>query len=557
MTQPRFGADAIVASLKQHGVDKVFGIPGAKIDRLFEKLEHEPGAPELIVTRHEQNAAFMAQAYARLTDKTGVVVATSGPGVGNLATGLMTAQAEGDAVLAIGGQVQRKDLQRQTHQSTPSVQLMAPITNYSAEIQDPANNEETLANAFAASQGAKHGAAFVSVPQDIDDAPLTEAGLPVYQPAQAGPAPLAAIKAVAKRIKAAQFPVLLVGLRGSAPKEAAALHALLAQTGLPVVETFQAAGVVTRELASTSYFGRIGLFRNQVGDRLLRQSDLVVTIGYDAIEYEPRNWNAAQNATIVNLDTIPAQIDNYFAPVAQLIGEIAQTLTLLTSELPDFVYPAAAKAQLIALKAELEADQAAVAPTNQAVSHPLAVVQALQKQVSDDMIVSVDVGSHYIWMARHFRSYQARHLLFSNGMQTLGVALPWAMVAAMLHPEQKAVAVCGDGGFLYSGAELTTAVQHQLNLVTIVWNDGGNYDMVRFQEELKYGQAAGTKFGDLDIVKFAESTGATGLRVQSPDQLDTVLAQAFATDGPVVVDVPVDYSGNQALAQQLIDSQLG
>ena len=227
---------------------------------------------------------------------------------------------------------------------------------------------------------------------------------------------------------------------------------------------------------------------------------------------------------------------------------------MLTSELPDFVYPAAAKAQLVALKAELEADQAAVAPTNQAVSHPLAVVQALQKQVSDDMIVSVDVGSHYIWMARHFRSYQARHLLFSNGMQTLGVALPWAMVAAMLHPEQKAVAVCGDGGFLYSGAELTTAVQHQLNLVTIVWNDGGNYDMVRFQEELKYGQAAGTKFGDLDIVKFAESTGATGLRVQSPDQLDTVLAQAFATDGPVVVDVPVDYSGNQALAQQLIDS---
>ena len=154
------------------------------------------------------------------------------------------------------------------------------------------------------------------MPQDIDDAPLTDAGLPAYQPAQAGPAPLAAIKAVAKRIKAAQFPVLLVGLRGSAPKEAAALHALLAQTGLPVVETFQAAGVVTRELAPTSYFGRIGLFRNQVGDRLLRQSDLVVTIGYDAIEYEPRNWNAAQNATIVNLDTIPAQIDNYFAPVA-------------------------------------------------------------------------------------------------------------------------------------------------------------------------------------------------------------------------------------------------
>lgn len=552
-----YGADVVVDSLKKHGVEKVFGIPGAKIDRLFEKLEHDPEAPELIITRHEQNAVFMAQAYSRLTGKTGVVIATSGPGVGNLTTGLMTAQAEGDAVLAIGGQVPRRDLQRQTHQSTPAVQIMAPITNYSAEIQDPENIAETLANAFEATQGARRGAAFVSLPQDVDDAIVTSAMLPAPTAPEVGPAALTSIQTLAQRIREAKFPVLLVGLRGAATKEADALHQLLSTASLPVVETFQAAGVVTRELAPTAYFGRIGLFRNQIGDQLLRDSDLVVTVGYDAIEYEPRNWNADNQAQIVNIDTIPAQIDNHFVPVHQLIGDIAQTLTLLAQELTGYVYPTAGQTKLAEYKATLEKDQEALAPNDGVLNDPLAVVQAIQKQVNDDTLVSIDVGSHYIWMARHFRSYQPRHLLISNGMQTLGVALPWAMVAAMLHPEKKSVAVCGDGGFMFSGAELTTAVAHKLNLITIVWNDGGNYDMVKFQEELKYGQAAGTKFGNLDIVKFAESAGATGFRVNTPSELTTVLTKAFATEGPVVVDVPVDYANNQALAKQLINSQLG
>lgn len=153
--------------------------------------------------------------------------------------------------------------------------------------------------------------------------------------------------------------------------------------------------------------------------------------------------------------------------------------------------------------------------------------------------------------------YEPRHLLISNGMQTLGVGLPWAMVAAMLHPEHQAVAVVGDGGFLFSGAELATAVQHHLNVVVIVWNDGGHYDMVKFQEEMKYPQAAGIKFGPVDIVKYAESCGATGLRVNKPTELKDTLQKAFKTDGPVVVDVPVDYSHNRELAAKLISSQLG
>ena len=559
MEEKLHGADVVIDSLRKHGVNLVFGIPGAKIDRLFEGLDGQDSedAPKLIVTRHEQNAAFMAQAYGRLTGKTGVAITTSGPGVGNLATGIMTANAEGDPMLAIGGQVQRKDLHRATHQSTPSTEIMAPITQYSAEIQDPNNISEIMANAFEASQDARKGAAFVSLPQDVDDAEVTEKPLPIYETPKMGPADPNDLQKLVELIKNSKMPVILVGQRGADEEITTALRKLLSDYLLPVVETYQAAGVVSRDLEQQSYFGRIGLFRNQVGDQLLQQSDLVIAVGYDPIEYEPRNWNKEGNLRIVNLDTLPAQIDNHYTPIMQLVGNIAISLTELDKLLKGYEYPLAATEQLAKYKQELDQDKKIQVPASNDASHPLAVVHAIQENVTDDMHVALDVGSHYIWMARHFRCYQPRHLLISNGMQTLGVGLPWAMVAAMLYPEHKSVAVCGDGGFLFSGAELATAVQHHLNVVTIVWNDGGHYDMVKFQEEMKYSQAAGVKFGNVDIVKYAESFGATGLRVNEPADLTKVISQAFNIDGPVVVDVPVDYSNNKELAANLIDSQLG
>ena len=559
MEEKLHGADVVIDSLRKHGVNLVFGIPGAKIDRLFEGLDGQDSedAPKLIVTRHEQNAAFMAQAYGRLTGKTGVAITTSGPGVGNLATGIMTANAEGDPMLAIGGQVQRKDLHRATHQSTPSTEIMAPITQYSAEIQDPNNISEIMANAFEASQDARKGAAFVSLPQDVDDAEVTEKPLPIYETPKMGPADPNDLQKLVELIKNSKMPVILVGQRGADEEITTALRKLLSDYSLPVVETYQAAGVVSRDLEQQSYFGRIGLFRNQVGDQLLQQSDLVIAVGYDPIEYEPRNWNKEGNLRIVNLDTLPAQIDNHYTPIMQLVGNIAISLTELDKLLKGYEYPLAATEQLAKYKQELDQDKKIQVPASNDASHPLAVVHAIQENVTDDMHVALDVGSHYIWMARHFRCYQPRHLLISNGMQTLGVGLPWAMVAAMLYPEHKSVAVCGDGGFLFSGAELATAVQHHLNVVTIVWNDGGHYDMVKFQEEMKYSQAAGVKFGNVDIVKYAESFGATGLRVNKPADLTKVISQAFNIDGPVVVDVPVDYSNNKELAANLIDSQLG
>jgi acetolactate synthase-1/2/3 large subunit len=553
----RYGADAIIDSLVNHDVKYVFGVPGAKIDRVFEKLEHPTNekAPQLIITRHEQNAAFMAQGIGRITGKPGVVLTTSGPGVSNLATGLVTATAEGDPVLAISGQVQRTDLLRLTHQSMDNVALLAPVTKYAAEVQEPENISEVIANAYQEAEAAKQGASFVSVPQDVTDSEVKTAPIAPMPAPVLGPASPVESTLLAQRIKTAKLPVLLLGMRASDPETTKSIRNLVEETHLPVVETFQGAGIIPRELED-DFFGRVGLFRNQPGDQLLKHADLVITVGYDPIEYEPRNWNNEGDANIIVIDSMRAEVDKNFQPERELVGDISQTLDFLLPYMKGFKLPESSREYLDGLQEKLKLrDEPPAVTENQVTSHPLSIIQALQDRVTDDMTVSVDVGSFYIWMARHFKSYNPRHLLFSNGMQTLGVALPWAISAALVRPNTQIVSVSGDGGFLFSSQDLETAVRLGLNIVHIIWNDG-HYDMVKFQEELKYGKSAGVNFGSVDFVKYAESFGATGLRVEKAQDLEKVLDQAFATEGPVVVDIPVDYSDNKELGKQILEDQL-
>lgn len=553
----RYGADAIIDSLVNHDVKYVFGVPGAKIDRVFERLEHPTNekAPQLIITRHEQNAAFMAQGIGRITGKPGVVLTTSGPGVSNLATGLVTATAEGDPVLAISGQVQRTDLLRLTHQSMDNVALLAPVTKYAAEVQEPENISEVIANAYQEAEAAKQGASFVSVPQDVTDSEVKTAPIAPMPAPVLGPASPVESTLLAQRIKTAKLPVLLLGMRASDPETTKSIRNLVEETHLPVVETFQGAGIIPRELED-NFFGRVGLFRNQPGDQLLKHADLVIAVGYDPIEYEPRNWNNEGDANIIVIDSMRAEVDKNFQPERELVGDISQTLDFLLPYMKGFKLPESSREYLDGLQEKLKLrDEPPAVTENQVTSHPLSIIQALQDRVTDDMTVSVDVGSFYIWMARHFRSYNPRHLLFSNGMQTLGVALPWAISAALVRPNTQIVSVSGDGGFLFSSQDLETAVRLGLNIVHIIWNDG-HYDMVKFQEELKYGKSAGVNFGSVDFVKYAESFGATGLRVEKAQDLEKVLDQAFATEGPVVVDIPVDYSDNKELGKQILEDQL-
>lgn len=553
----RYGADAIVESLINHQVKYVFGIPGAKIDRLFDLLDHpkDPNSPQMIVTRHEQNAGFLASGIGRITGKPGVVITTSGPGASNLATPVVTATAEGDPMVAISGQVQRKDLFRLTHQSMANKELFATISKYSAEVGDAENLSEVIANAFQSATQGKQGAAFVSIPQDVDDSVVDSPALAPLAEPKLGSADKASIAELVRRIKTAQLPVLLVGMRASSPEVTAAIRKLVKTAKIPVVETFQGAGIISEDLEQNYFFGRVGLFRNQPGDKLLKHADLVVTVGYDAIEYEPRNWNAEQDAVITVIDTEAPQLDRHFQPTTELIGDIDATVDQLDEELGSYEPSKGSQHYLQTLHEEIEADQKQTPPAGVGnTNHPLAVIQALQARVDNKMTVSVDVGSHYIWMARHFRSYEPRHLLFSNGMQTLGVALPWSISAALLRPNAKSVSVSGDAGFLFTGQELETAVRLGLNTVHIIWNDG-YYDMVKFQEEMKYGRNAAVTFGPVDYVKYAESFGATGLRVETPDQLEDILDQAFSTSGPVVVDIPIDYSHNPELGKTLLPDQ--
>lgn len=558
MTEEKYyGANAIVDSLINHDVKFVLGIPGAKIDRVFELLEHSknPRTPKFILTRHEQNAAFMAAGVGRITGKPGVVLTTSGPGASNLATGLVTATAEGDPVLAISGQVQRTDLLRLTHQSMKNAALFEPITKYSAEVQEPENISEVIANAYQEAEAAKQGASFVSVPQDVTDGEVKTSVIAPLEAPKLGPASPIESTLLSQRIKAAKLPILLLGMRASDPETTNAIRRLIAETHLPVVETFQGAGIIPRELED-DFFGRVGLFRNQPGDQLLKKSDLVIAIGYDPIEYEPRNWNSDRSANIVVIDSMRAEIDKNYQPERELVGDISQTLDFLLPYMKGYTMPEESKEYLDSLRKTLQKrDTPPTVTKDQIKSHPLSIIQALQDRVTDDMTVTVDVGSFYIWMARHFRSYEPRHLLFSNGMQTLGVAIPWAISAALVRPNTKIVSMSGDGGFMFSSQDLETAVRLGLNIVHIIWNDG-NYDMVKFQEEMKYGDSAAVKFGPIDFVKYAESFGAKGYRVEKAADLNKVLDQAFKENGPTIVDVPVDYSFNQTLGKTLLDDQI-
>ncbi|WP_311163477.1 acetolactate synthase AlsS [Staphylococcus aureus] len=549
MTDKKYtAADMVIDTLKNNGVEYVFGIPGAKIDYLFNALIDD--GPELIVTRHEQNAAMMAQGIGRLTGKPGVVLVTSGPGVSNLTTGLLTATSEGDPVLALGGQVKRNDLLRLTHQSIDNAALLKYSSKYSEEVQDPESLSEVMTNAIRIATSGKNGASFISIPQDVISSPVESKAISLCQKPSLGVPSEQDINDVIEAIKNASFPVLLAGMRSSSADETNAIRKLVERTNLPVVETFQGAGVISRELEN-HFFGRVGLFRNQVGDELLRKSDLVVTIGYDPIEYEASNWNKELDTQIINIDEVQDEITNYMQPKKELIGNIAKTIEMISVKVDEPFINQQHLDELEQLRAHIDQETGIKATHEEGILHPVEIIESMQKVLTDETTVTVDVGSHYIWMARNFRSYNPRHLLFSNGMQTLGVALPWAISAALVRPNTQVVSVAGDGGFLFSSQDLETAVRKNLNIIQLIWNDG-KYNMVKFQEEMKYKRSSGVDFGPVDFVKYAESFGAKGLRVTNQEELEAAIKEGYETDGPVLIDIPVNYKDNIKLSTNML-----
>ena len=538
------GAELLVKSLEAQGVEYVFGIPGAKVDKVFDTLLDSK--IKTIVCRHEQNAAFIAAGIGRMTGKAGVALVTSGPGASNLVTGFATATSEGDPVVGIGGSVPVADRLKQLHQSMDTVDLFRPVTKFSAEIDSPSAVSEVVANAFRAAESGRPGAAFISAPKDVMVGEATGDVLTPAAPVTLGAADTAAIGAAARLINKATNPVLFLGLLASEKQTAEAVHGFIAKTNMPIVSTYQAAGVVPREHFDR-FGGRVGLFRTQPGDRILDAADLVITVGYDPIEFEPALWNRGKKRNLIHIDVVPEDVDNDYRPEVELTGNITATLRALTERVTGSTSTTSAE-----LLQEVARERAAFAKLavglNGTPVHPARLVHELQTLLSDDMTLCLDMGSFHIWMARHLYSFRARQILMTNGQQTLGVGLPWAIAASLVRPTEKVISISGDGGFLFSAMELETAVRLKCNLVHMVWIDGF-YDMVGIQEMAKYGRLSGVKLGPVDIVGFAEAFGAKGLRIERPDEISSTLKKALAMEGPVLVGVPVDYRDNHRLME--------
>jgi acetolactate synthase I/II/III large subunit len=544
------GAKLVVSALEAQGVTHVWGIPGAKIDAVFNELVDSK--IKTVVCRHEQNAAFIAGGIGRMTGKAGVAIATSGPGVSNLVTGLATANSEGDPVVALGGAVPTAEALKQIHQTMDAVSILKPVTKFSATVGASDQVSEVLINAFRAAESGRPGASYVNLPMDVMTAACAHEPLPAPAFAGLGPADGAAIKEAVRLINAASNPVVFLGLLASKPTNTKALETFVAKGNLPVVGTFQAAGAGGAMLFD-NFGGRVGQLANQPADRLLESADLVITVGYDPIEYWPSLWNAKRQRRIIHIDVLPADLDNCYTPSVELTGDIAQTLEALTPQIRRAGRSALSSHILDMIHAERQLLNKEAALRGGTPIHPMRLVHELQQFVGSDTTMCLDMGSFHLWIARHLYSFTPRHVLMTNGQQTLGVALPWGIAASVVRPADKILSVSGDGGFLFSAMELETAVRLKANLVHMVWVDG-TYDMVAVQEKAKYGRTSGIDFGPIDYVKYAEAFGAKGLMIKTPEEIVPVMKKAFDTQGPVIVGVHVDYRDNHKLFEMVSEN---
>jgi acetolactate synthase I/II/III large subunit len=546
------GADVVVETLEAQGMTHVFGVPGAKIDKVFDRLCDSK--IKTVVCRHEQNAAFIAGGIGRMTGKAGVALVTSGPGVSNLATGLVTANSEGDPLVALGGGVAVADRLKSLHQNLDAVSLCKPITKYSAEVDSPAATGEVLSAAFRAAESDRPGAAFVSLPIDVMTSAAKCKSIRLSTPVAQGPAAKHSLSEAARLIDSAKSPVILLGLMASKPKFSDAIRNLLSTTTFPVVGTFQAAGAISRE--EFAYFGgRVGQIANQPADALLDSADLVLTIGYDAVEYWPSHWNKDKERPIIHIDVVPANIENDYSPAVELVGDIGETLEAL-APLLNRSQLAGESARLLQMIGEDRQRLIAEAAKKAGVPiHPLRLISELQKILTPDVTVCSDMGSFSMYLSRYLFSFRARQFLITNGQQTLGVALPWAIAATIVRPHEKVLSISGDGGFLFSANELETAVRLNSHLVHMIWIDG-HYDMVGTQERLKYGRTSGVDFGPVNYAKYAEAFGATAFQIESPDQIVPTLKKAFDTPGPVLVGVHVDYRDNALMFEDVHEGSI-
>ncbi len=535
-------ATQLIRCLENEGVEFIFGIPGEENLAVMDALLDSP--IRFITTRHEQGAAFMADVYGRLTGKAGVCLSTLGPGATNLVTGVADANMDRAPIVAIAGQAATTRMHKESHQVLDLVDLFQPITKYATQILEPETVPEVVRKAFKVAQNEKPGASFIDFPENIADQPCEFSPLPVREPAMPASPPQVLQKAV-KLIQEAENPLILAGNSVIRTRSEAALQAFSKALNIPVVNTFMAKGIVPffrNKLA----IGTAGLQAGDYENCGFKDADLVITIGFDMVEYHPYLWNPDHRHHLIHIDTVAAEVDQNYLPDVELIGHIARNLERITlMNLPPKQLQLHAHLREALIEEMNRCSTSEVFPLK-----PQKIIWDLRTALNKDGIAIIDVGAHKMWMARMFRAEQPNTCIISNGFASMGIALPGAIAAALTFPERQVVAVTGDAGFLMNVQELETAVRLKLNMVVLIWNDSG-YGLIEWKQQRQYGRSAYVHFNNPDFVKLAESFGAQGHRISEAATLLPTLKKALNTPGVHLIDCPVDYSENYRLIQLL------
>ncbi len=538
------GSDLLVEALENEGVDRIFGVPGEENLDVLESLRNSK--IELVLTRHEQAAAFMAATHGRLTGRPGVCLATLGPGALNFSTGAAYAHLGAMPMILITGQKAIMTAKQARFQIVDVVASMRPLTKMTRQIVSPGSIPSVVRDAFRVAMEERPGPVHLELPEDvaaelIEDVPL----IPVH-PLDRPVAPANPLDRAAAMILAAKRPLVMIGAAGNRPRLVEPLSAAVRRIGLPFFNTQMGKGAVTG--GSNLYLGTAALSEGDYVHEAVAAADLIIAVGHDTIEKPPFLMRNAGGPKVIHLGYQSANVEQVYHPDAEVIGDIGATMTGLADRLEGKLPEQALmleRRQKILARINARAEEARFPVTPQRLVHDVRAV------MPEDGIVCLDNGMYKIWFARNYRTHVANTLLLDNALATMGAGLPSAMMAAMLNPKRRVMAVCGDGGFMMNSQEMETAVRLGLNLVVLVLNDGA-YGMIRWKQAVDQFPDFGMTFGNPDFVRYAEAYGARGSRVTSAEALVPTLEAAFKGGGVHLVDCPIDYSENtRVLVEEL------
>jgi acetolactate synthase-1/2/3 large subunit len=551
-------ADLLVECLEAEGCEYVFSVPGEETMDILESLSRTARVRH-VTTRHEQGAAFMADVHGRLTGRAAVAMGTLGPGATNLLTGIADAYLDRAPLVAITGQAASDKLHKEAHQVVDVVEMFRPVTKWNTRVERPAVIPEVVRKAFRVATLEKPGPTHVELPENVAAARVDDDDLRPIRPGRTYfPEPSdEAIAHAASLINQSERPLVLAGNGVLRRRASDALRALARGLHLPVAETFMGKGVMDDR--SHLSLMAVGL---QARDHVLTgfdRADLVISVGYDLVEYAPARWNPDGSKRIIHVDTQPSEVDAAYQPEVELVGEIGGSLTrLLEAALPGGVGGRDASERhrtretLVHadLRTELLRDLAVGMEDEAFPIKPQRAIHELRRALAPEDVVISDVGAHKIWVARLYQAYEPNTVLISNGFAAMGIALPGAIAAKLVLPDRKVVALCGDGGFLMNAQELETAKRLGTAITVVVWRDDG-YGLIDWKQRNEFGRPFAVEFGNPDLVDFSRSFGLAAFRPESAADLYPTLRRALEVDGPSVVDVPIDYAENLRLTEHL------